>query len=127
MGEEPDTERVQTEARDRQRERAESTERILERLDALLARTDYPTTSEELATEYADDVIDLPNETESLGSVFDRLVDERFDSPEEAREAAYGEVTGQAGTDAEYNEERDLAAIDDGAPEAEGEPEGFDG
>lgn len=114
MSDDPDPERVRESARDRQRERAETTEHILERLDALFARTDYPTTSEELATEYADDEIDLANETESLGSVFDRLVDERFDSPEEAREAAYAELTGQGGTDAEYNEERDLAALDEG-------------
>jgi len=113
MSDDPDPERVQESAQRRQHERAEHTENILDRLDALLERTDYPTTGEELATEYATDVIDMPNETESLGSVFDRLVDERFDSPEEAREAAYGELTGPAGTDDEYNDQRDLAALDE--------------
>lgn len=37
----------------------------------------------------------MANETESLGSALDRLAGEEFDSPEEAREAVYGEITGQ--------------------------------
>ncbi|EMA35671.1 hypothetical protein C446_12132 [Halobiforma nitratireducens JCM 10879] len=60
---------------------------------------------------YGNELIDLPNETESLGSVFDRLVGEEFDSPEEVREAAYGEITGQAGDHHEANPERDLREL----------------
>lgn len=108
----PDPDRVQTGAERRQHERAERIENVVNRASELLGEWKYPTTSEELATEYADEPLDLPNETESLGSVFDRLVDERFDSVEEAREALYRELTGPAGPDVEYNEERDLDQLD---------------
>ncbi len=112
---EEDRERVQENARRRQHDRSESVEGMLSRADELLGDHKYPTTSEELATEYADEPIDLPNETESLGSVFDRLVDERFESAEEAREAMYGEITGSAGPSEEYNEGRDLERLDEAA------------
>lgn len=115
MPEDPDPERVQDRARERQHERSERVEEVLARADDLLGRHKYPTTSEELATAYADEPLDLPNETESLGSVFDRLVDERFDTVEEAREALYGELTGPAGSDREYNEERDLTELEESA------------
>lgn len=109
----PDPERVQESARRRQHERTEHVENILDRADDMLGEHKYPTTSEELAVEYADQPMDLPNETESLGSVFDRLVDERFESAEDAREALHAELTGPAGSDAEYNEERDLEELDE--------------
>ena len=54
--------------------------------------------SAELGTEYADQPIDLPNETETVGDVFDRL-----DSAVETREALYGELTGEAADKEEYN------------------------
>jgi len=117
MSQDPDPDRVQDRAEQRQHERAEHVENALARADELLGRATYPTTSEELAEEYATDAIDLPNKTESLGSVFDRLVDERFDSADEAREALYGEITGPAGPDSEYDEGRDLADLDDAAQE----------
>lgn len=108
----PDPDRVQDRAERRAHERAEHVESILEHAGDLLGEHEYPTTSEELATEYADEPLDLPNETESLGSVFDRLVDERFDSAAEAREALYGALTGPAGTDSEYNDERALERLE---------------
>lgn len=110
---EKDRERVQENARRRQRDRTESVEDMLARADELLGEHKYPTTSEELATEYADQPLDLPNETESLGSVFDRLVDERFESADEAREAMYNEITGEAGPRAEYNDQRALRELDE--------------
>jgi hypothetical protein len=109
----PDVSSVQDSAKERQHERTEHVEQVLDRADGLLDEDKYPTTSEELAAEYADDPIDLPNETESLGSVFDRLVDERFETPAEARELLYRELTGPAGTENEYNEQRDLEQLDD--------------
>jgi hypothetical protein len=48
-----------------------------------------------------------------MGDVFDRLVDERFDSPAEAREAILNELTGEAGGPAEYNDERALSDLDE--------------
>ncbi|WP_129114613.1 DUF5789 family protein [Halegenticoccus tardaugens] len=118
---------VQDDAARRQRERAERVEDVLaetESLESLLDEAKYPVTSEELATEYGDQEIDLANETESLGSVFDRLAGEEFESSEEAREAIYGEITGEASRhgevgQAEYNEERDLQALADEADERE--------
>lgn len=87
----------------------------------------YPMRREELAAEYADHVIDLPNETESLGSVFDRLTDRRFEDPIEAREAVLNELTGREFDLDEYNDERPLeplaadtdavGGLQDGGPE----------
>ena len=62
--------------RDRQHERAEHVENILNEVETDVRDRKYPVRSEELATEYADQPIDMPNETESMGSVFDRLDDE---------------------------------------------------
>ena len=116
---EPDPERVQEQATKRQENRAESTENILKRVDGLLGEQKYPATSEELAVEYGDTVLDLPNETESLGDVFDRLVDERFESPVEAREAVVNELSGEAGGPSEDNDGRALSELTD-----EREPDG---
>ena len=111
----PDPEREQRNARERQRERTESVETMLGEAGKMLGEHKYPATSEELATEYGDQPLDLQNETESLGSVFDRLVDERFESAEEAREAVYDEITGEAAGPEEYNDQRDLTELDEDA------------
>jgi hypothetical protein len=108
-----DDERVQEHARERQHERAEHVESALEDTEGLLDEAKYPTTSEELSVEYADETIDLPNETESLGSVFDRLVDERFETPDAAREAVLNELSGAAAGREETNEDRALNELDD--------------
>ncbi|NEU59099.1 hypothetical protein [Halorussus sp. MSC15.2] len=113
MADEPDAEREQRHARERQRERTERVEDMLGEAGKMLGEHKYPATSEELATEYGDQPLDLQNETESLGSVFDRLVDERFESPEEAREAVYNEITGEAAGPEEYNDEREIAELDE--------------
>ena len=114
----PDDDRAQDRARQRQSERADHVESILEETGTLLRDHKYPTTSEELAAEYGDHPIELANETESLGSVLRRLGDrEEFDSPEEVREAVYGEITGTAGGPEEYNEERDLRDLDEAESE----------
>ncbi|MFC7203196.1 hypothetical protein ACFQJC_06695 [Haloferax namakaokahaiae] len=113
----PDPERVQDNALDRQHERAEHAERIYDQIDGLLGEQKYPTTGEELAVEYEDTILDAPNETETLGDVFDRLVDERFESETEAREAIINELTGRADGLDEYNDERNLSKLDtEGGP-----------
>lgn len=119
MSDDHDAERVQDSARERQHERAERVEDVLGDAGRMLGEHKYPTTSEELANEYGDQPINLPNETETLGSVFDRLVDERFESPEEAREAVYNEISGETGGQAEYNDERELRELDDDETESE--------
>ena len=110
---EPDASRVQDRAIERQDDREDSVERMLSQADELLGDLKYPVSSEEIAAEYGDQESDLANETESLGSVFDRLVDERFESEAEAREAIYGEITGEAGGPSEYNDQRDLDQIEE--------------
>jgi len=119
MSEDPDPEREQRHARERQRERTESVEDMLGEAGQMLGEHKYPATSEELAAEYGNQPLDLRNETESLGSVFDRLVDERFESADEAREAVYGEITGDAGGPEEYNDERDLGELDENVTDDE--------
>jgi hypothetical protein len=108
----PDDERAEDRARDRKNERAEHVENILDEVETEARDRKYPVRSEELATDYADQPIDMPNETESMGSVFDRL-DEEYDSPEEIREALHGELTGEAGGRDEYNEERPLESLEE--------------
>jgi hypothetical protein len=100
-------------ASERQHERAEHTENILSTMEIDFGRHEYPVSSEELAMEYADQPTDLANETESLGSVFDRLTDQTYDSPEEVRESLYNEMTGTAAGMSEYNEERPLHDLED--------------
>ena len=107
-----DEERADDRARERQHERTEHVENILDEVETDARDRKYPVRSEELATEYADQPIDMPNETESMGSVFRRLDDE-YDTPEEIREALHGELTGEAGEPNEYNAERDLTALDE--------------
>lgn len=110
----PSDERDLDRASDRKHERAESVENILEETESLVRdEQKFPVSSEELAEQYGDQSIDMANETESLGSVFDRLEDEEeYDNPEQVREAVYGAVTGEAAGSEEYNEERDLGAVD---------------
>jgi hypothetical protein len=109
----PDRERVQEDAVERRHERTEVVEDALGHVGGMLDEEKYPVTAEELSVEYGDEVVDLPNETESLGSVFDRLVDERFESPDEVREAVYHELTGEADGTTEFNEQRAVDELDD--------------
>ncbi|MEM4780848.1 MAG: hypothetical protein QXG03_04700, partial [Halalkalicoccus sp.] len=106
-------------------ERAEAAESTAgDEFGGMLSEHKYPATSEELATEYAQDPIDMPNETESIGSVFDRLEGERFESAREAQEALYNELTGSEGGPQEYNDERDLQEVEESVGGEEDQPEG---
>ncbi len=107
-----DPERVDREAAKRKRDRADIVENILQDVESKLDDPKYPVRSEELAEEYAEQPIDLPNETETLGDVFDR-VGEKFDSRQDVREVLYGEITGEAAGAEEYNPERDLDALEE--------------
>ncbi|MFB6172672.1 MAG: hypothetical protein ABEJ23_09075 [Haloarculaceae archaeon] len=100
-----------SDARDRQHERADHVEHILAADEADLADHPYPTSSEDLATRYADQPLDLPNETETLGDVFDRLPDERYETPAEAREALYNALSGEEAGSEEYNDERAIGRL----------------
>lgn len=95
MGER-DRDSVQDAAEERQHDRSERVEGILADVEADLGEHDYPVSSEELAATYADQTIDLPNETESLGSAFERL-DEEFQDEQSAYDALVGELGGDEG------------------------------
>lgn len=120
----PSRDRVQDRAERRKSEQADETESILDDVERHLGDLEYPTTSEEIAAEYGNEPIDMPNETESLGSVFDRLAGEQYDTPEEVREAVYGEITGQAGSLNEANTERELSSLDEAGQGSIGESGG---
>lgn len=128
-----DPDRAEDRSRERKHDRAESVERIMNSVADDLGGRKYPVRSEELAKEYADQPIDMPNETESLGSVFDRLTNEgqeEFDDAQEVREALYGELSGRAGGENEANSQRNLDQLDgrtdDEWTDDERDPERFD-
>ena len=87
-----DPDEVDDAAEERQHERAAAVEDVLSEIRGDLGRQSYPTNSEDLASTYADTPIDLPNETESIGSAFDRIDDralyriEWADEPEDLLE-----------------------------------------
>lgn len=109
---EPNTERVQESAEERRRERAELAEHASRELEGRFTEFKYPVSSEELAVEYGEEMVELANETESLGSVFDRLADEQYETPAEVREAVYTEITGVPPRQAESSAERERANRD---------------
>ncbi|MFB6087375.1 MAG: hypothetical protein ABEJ85_02545 [Haloarculaceae archaeon] len=104
----PSDERVQDAARERQRERAERTEHIVDHFEAVAEGVTFPTTSAELAAEYRDAPDEVVGEEESLGSVLDRLDDE-YESLPEAREAILEEL-GEAEHAAPADTEREEVA-----------------
>ena len=87
-----DTDSVQDAAEERRHERTERVEGTLADVREDLGEQAYPVSSEDLAATYADQSVDLPNETESLGSVFRRL-DDTFEDEEAAYEAVAAELT----------------------------------
>lgn len=99
--------KAQDESRRKQKERAEAVQNLLDDVDPDLDEHAYPVASEDLATHYGNTELDLPNETESLGDVFDRLADD-YDTPQEARASVLKEISGMAVDSAEFNPERDL-------------------
>lgn len=105
-------------ARERQRERAEHAEHILESVDPDLDEHSYPVRTEELAAEYRGSEFDLANETESWGSVFDRLRDEydEFETADQARDAMLDEVGRARGYDEDFTDEPQATNPDAPAP-----------
>jgi hypothetical protein len=109
------------EAERRQHERASTVEDVLGEVREDLGEQAYPTTSEALSATYGDTVVELPNETESLGSAFDRL-DVEFADADEAYEALVREFErggvvdrADAAERATWSEER----VDDERPPAD--------
>ena len=82
----PDKDRAQDRAEQRQHDRAERQERIIAHFESILDDVKYPVTTEELKVELRDSPQELTGETESLGSVLDRL-DDQYQDADEARDA----------------------------------------
>ena len=83
----------QKSSNERKHEHVEAVEEILDAVDPALEEHAYPVNSEDLSAQYGETVLELPNETESLGSVFDRLEDTEYDSPMAAKEAVLDAVS----------------------------------
>lgn len=75
----------------------------------------YPMTSEEFVERYGDVELDLPNGTERLGDAIERLDDETYRCPEDARFAIYTAVSNKAIGRPQYSD-RDPTPM--GAPHA---------
>lgn len=88
-----DRDSVQDAAEERKHDRAERVEGVLAAVREDLGEHAYPVSSEDLAATYADQTIDLPNETESLGNAFERL-DEEFQDEQSAYDALVAELGG---------------------------------
>lgn len=123
-----DTDDVDDAAEARQHERASTVEDILSEVREDLGDQSYPTTSEDLAATYGDGPTELPNETESLGSAFDRM-DDRFEDAEEAYDALVTEFEGGEFAERAGGTHADRATwegnrVDDERAPADGEIEG---
>jgi len=123
-----DTDDVDDAAEARQHERASTVEDILSEVREDLGNQSYPTTSEDLAATYGEGPTELPNETESLGSAFDRM-DDRFEDPDEAYEALVTEFEGGEFVERAGETPADRATwsgdrVDDERAPADGEIEG---
>lgn len=89
----PDKDRAQDRAERRQRERAERNEHIVRHFEQVIDDVTFPANTAEIRAQLRD-APDEVGETESLGSVLDRLEDE-YATEQEAREA-FRERLGEA-------------------------------
>lgn len=62
----------------------------------LIDAHDYPATTNELIEAYGERDLELPNGSETMGDALDRLENETFESPEEARFAVYSAMSQKA-------------------------------
>lgn len=123
-----DTDDVSERSKAHKDARESSIEDVLASVRDDLGSRSYPTTSEELAATYADGSTDLPNETESIGSAFDRL-DEQFDDADEAYRALVAEFEDGAYRTARPDAERGGASwseerVDDDRSPADDDTDG---
>ena len=107
----------QESANERRHEHVEAVEAILDSVDPALEEHAYPVNSEDLSAQYAESVEGLPNETESLGSVFDRLEDDEYDSPMAVKEAVLREVSDASPEPTTAGENREPEPGTQGAPQ----------
>ena len=85
------TEDVDDAARERQHERSEAVERVMDAVEGDMGESGYPVTSEDLAEEYGSTGLTTTGE-ENIDDVLENLPEGSFDSPEEVREAIEREL-----------------------------------
>ena len=90
--------------------------RLLAAVDERIDAHSYPATAAELAAEYDDVELELPNGEETLGDAFGRLGDATLAGPEDARLAAYSAVSKGAIGRANYSD-RDSPSIGGTGPD----------
>ncbi|WP_114577942.1 DUF2795 domain-containing protein [Saliphagus sp. LR7] len=66
------------------------------RIGELVADQEYPATTGDLIDAHGDRSLELQNGSETVGEALAHLPEERFDSPEEARDTLYAAVSGKA-------------------------------
>jgi hypothetical protein len=82
----------------------------------LIAEHSYPATSEELIAAYGDSEIELPNGTETLGAVLDRLGSETYQRPQDVIDALYTGV-GHEAVGRRFYSDRDVYALGESGPD----------
>ena len=107
----------QKSSNERKHEHVEAVEEILDAVDPALEEHAYPVNSEDLSAQYGETVLELPNETESLGSVFDRLEDDEYDSPMAAKEAVLDAVSATSSDPTTAEADRESRPGTRGAPQ----------
>lgn len=107
----------QESSRERKHEHVEAVDEILENVDPALEEHAYPTNPEELSARYGETTVELANETESLGDVFDRLADDEYDSAMEVKEAVLDSVSGATPDPTTAGADREPEPGTQGAPQ----------
>jgi hypothetical protein len=84
--------------------------------DELISEHSYPATSEELIAAYGDSEIQLPNGTETLGTVLGRLGAETYECPQDVLDALYTGV-GHEAVGRRFYSDRDVYALGESGPD----------
>lgn len=90
--------------------------RLLDNATTPLNDHDYPATTADLIEAYGDVELELPNGTEALGEVLERLTPETYESAEQARLAMYSAVSTKGIGRVGYSD-RDPVSISEDGPE----------
>ena len=90
--------------------------RLLERATTPMDRHDYPATTADLVEAYGDVELELPNGTESLGEVLERLTPETYEDAGQARLALYSAISTKGVGRVGYSD-RDPVSIGEDGPE----------
>lgn len=88
--------------------------RLLDSATTPMNDHEYPATTADLIEAYGDVQLDLPNGTETLGDVLERLTPETYANAEEARLAMYSAVSTKGIGRVGYSDRDPVAISEDG-------------